>query len=126
MNDIEYLNKFHFSSFSSNVEEEQESAFSEEAVESRQLKEKRAAFRSTRSKSESSAVAGGSVPRYLSWENVSFLGHEIRKTVSRGFHWIASPSLGKKQSLRAALSLQYPKLVSWLFRFLNLREQNSV
>ncbi|KAL9963260.1 hypothetical protein ACROYT_G032443 [Oculina patagonica] len=85
---------------SSNVEEEQESAFSEEAVESRQLKEKRAAFRSTRSKSESSAVAGGSVPRYLSWENVSFLGHEIRKTVSRGFHWIASPSLEHEMSLK--------------------------
>lgn len=77
--------------FSANEDEEKESQNSEQARGTRQLKAKRA-FRSERSKSESSA-------RYLSWENVSFLGGEIRKTVARGFHWIAYPSLGKTAML---------------------------
>lgn len=96
----------HFSCLiSSNAEEEQESAFTEEAVQSGQLKAKRAGFRSTRSKSETSAVrADGNTARYLSWENVSFLGQELRKTVSRGFQWIASPSLGKTENLKGASS----------------------
>lgn len=73
--------------FSANEEEEEEeSQISAEAVETQQLKARRA-FRSARSKSESSAPN-------VSWEHVSFLG-EIRKTVARGFHWIAYPSLGK-------------------------------
>ena len=82
--------------YSSNVEEEEhDSAFTEEAVQSRELKEKRTAFRSSRSKSESSAVSGDSAARYISWENVSFLGHELRKTVRKGFHWLAYTSPGK-------------------------------
>lgn len=81
---------------SSNAEEEQESALTEESVHSGQLKAKRAGFRSARSKSESSAARSDSkTARYLSWENVSFIGQELRKTVSKGFQWIASPSLGK-------------------------------
>lgn len=79
---------------SANEEEGKESQISEETVEARQLEAKRANFRSVRSKSESSA-------RYLSWENVSFLGGEIRKTVTRGFHWIAYPSLGSDMSSKA-------------------------
>lgn len=81
---------------SSNVdEEERDSVFAEEVVRSRELKAKRTTFRSSRSKSESSAVSGDSAARYLSWENVSFLGHELRKTVRKGFHWLAYPSLGE-------------------------------
>ena len=83
---------------SSNAEEEQESAVTDESVHSGQLKAKRAGFRSARSKSESSAARSDSkTARYLSWENVSFLGQELRKTVSKGFQWIASPSLGKNR-----------------------------
>lgn len=90
---------------SSRAEEEQESAFTEGAVHSGQLKAKRAGFRSARSKSESSAArADGNTTRYLSWENVSFLGQELKKTVSRGFQWIASPSLGKIQYLKGTSS----------------------
>lgn len=84
---------------SSNVEEEEhDSAFTEEAVQSRELKEKRTAFRSSRSKSESSAVSGDSAARYISWENVSFLGHELRKTVRKGFHWLAYTSPDSEMS----------------------------
>lgn len=94
-----------FCLISSRAEEDQDSAFTEEAVHSGQLKAKRAGFRSARSKSESSAAhADGNTTRYLSWENVSFLGQELRKTVSRGFQWIASPSLGKIQNLKVASS----------------------
>lgn len=81
-------NQFSFFYFSAHEEEGQESQVSEEAVETRPLKDRRTNFRSTRSKSESSA-------HYLSWENVSFLGGELRKTISKGFQWIAYPSAGK-------------------------------
>lgn len=81
-------NQFPFFCFSAHEEEGQESQVSEEAVETRPLKDRRTNFRSTRSKSESSA-------HYLSWENVSFLGGELRKTISKGFQWIAYPSVGK-------------------------------
>lgn len=81
-------NQFSFFYFSAHEEEGQESQVSEEAVETRPLKDRRTNFRSTRSKSESSA-------HYLSWENVSFLGGELRKTISKGFQWIAYPSFGK-------------------------------
>lgn len=75
--------------FSAHEEEGQESQVnSGEAVETRPLKDRRTNFRSTRSKSESSAHS-------LSWENVSFLGGELRKTISKGFQWIAYPSVGK-------------------------------
>ncbi|XP_068706589.1 oxidation resistance protein 1-like isoform X1 [Montipora foliosa] len=66
---------------SSNEEEE-----AKDSQISSKAEDKRVAFRSARSKSESSA-------RYLSWENAAFLGGEIRKTVTKGFHWIAYPSL---------------------------------
>lgn len=86
---------------SSNVdEEEHDSVFAEEVVRSRELKAKRTTFRSSRSKSESSAVSGDSAARYLSWENVSFLGHELRKTVRKGFHWLAYPSLDSEMSFK--------------------------
>ncbi|XP_015765178.1 PREDICTED: uncharacterized protein LOC107344086 [Acropora digitifera] len=75
---------------SANEEEEKDPQIRSKAVEKPQTKARKA-FRSTRSRSESSA-------RYLSWENVSFLGGEIRKSVVKGFQWIAYPSLEYEMS----------------------------
>ncbi|KAK2556344.1 Nuclear receptor coactivator 7 [Acropora cervicornis] len=75
---------------SANEEEEKDPQIRSKAVEKPQTKAKKA-FRSTRSRSESSA-------RYLSWENVSFLGGEIRKSVVKGFQWITYPSLEYEMS----------------------------
>ena len=90
----------HFQIFSFSAEtkkEEKDSQIRSKAVEKPQSKAKKA-FRSARSRSERFA-------RYLSWENVSFLGGINCRSVVKRVQWIAYPSLGKLISARPSQSV---------------------